>query len=365
MYCAEMKKLCVVSIASDRSPGGIAKALISYSQALSFSKIRHVVLLPKGATVIPALEAVPLVTVIALPYLLFKFHLKTRFLFSSLIYNILKASDCILVHNSRLAHCLGRFKTQSVCVCHSGKIRSINGVFGYIFLTHAAQLRDSKHIPEAQHWVVPHGFESQASKAQKKKKACPQNMPLKVIAAGRFVAKKRFSDLIQSAACLEANGVPIFVTLYGKGEDEKALRTLIDNLNIKNVKITGWTDDFASACHDADLFCLPSILEPFGLVIGEAMLECLPVLATRTDGPLEILGSTPLDHGGWLYHAGDIDALTNILTEIAHDRSSLIEYGQKAKSRILKDFSMTVLSQRLKAVVEDVASKNNQPAAEL
>ena len=42
---------------------------------------------------------------------------------------------------------------------------------------------------------------------------------------------------------------------------------------------------------DADLFVLPSLDEPFGLVILDAMSTGVPILSTKTQGPLEILST--------------------------------------------------------------------------
>ena len=61
---------------------------------------------------------------------------------------------------------------------------------------------------------------------------------------------------------------------------------------------------FTKNLNKYDAFCSPSLQEPFGLVIGEARINGLPVIATKTDGALEIFkenkkGKTE-DHGGIL-----------------------------------------------------------------
>ena len=62
--------------------------------------------------------------------------------------------------------------------------------------------------------------------------------------------------------------------------------------------------------------------EPFGLILGEAMLAGLPVIATRTDGPVDILGQNgempdaTLAFGGVLAEAENPAALAEAIEEM-------------------------------------------------
>ena len=92
----------ILSITTDRKPGGIATALHSYSQALSMRGHQHYVLLPSGSSAITSLLQLEGVTVVSMPAPLIRLHLLTRGLFSRKLRSAARAADMLLVHNARL-----------------------------------------------------------------------------------------------------------------------------------------------------------------------------------------------------------------------------------------------------------------------
>ena len=80
---------------------------------------------------------------------------------------------------------------------------------------------------------------------------------------------------------------------------------------IKHGRVPDQFDELA----EWDLFVLPTRREAFGLVLIEAMGMGLPVVATRIDGPREIV--TP--ETGLLIDAEDPEALAAAILELAGD----------------------------------------------
>ena len=78
--------------------------------------------------------------------------------------------------------------------------------------------------------------------------------------------------------------------IAGSGPEEASLLKLINGSGHSDeIQLHRWVDDVSSFLSDADLFVLPSLDEPFGLVILDAMSTGVPILSTKTQGPLEIL----------------------------------------------------------------------------
>ena len=76
----------------------------------------------------------------------------------------------------------------------------------------------------------------------------------------------------------------------GDGAETAALTELTHRHGLGDrIAFPGWQDDTAAFFDSIDVFCLPSLHEPFGIVLLEAMAQALPVIATDSEGPSEIL----------------------------------------------------------------------------
>ena len=128
---------------------------------------------------------------------------------------------------------------------------------------------------------------------------------------GRFVHKKGFDVLLHAAAHAAAQGVPFRLEIGGDGPERNSLKALAKQLGIGDrVTFCGWIDDVAAFLSDADVFVLPSRIEPFGIVVLEAMACGVPIVATRVSGPLEILD----DHTALLVPSDDPVVLAEAVT---------------------------------------------------
>jgi glycosyltransferase involved in cell wall biosynthesis len=78
----------------------------------------------------------------------------------------------------------------------------------------------------------------------------------------------------------------VFLVIAGEGNYRTNLESLVKNLKINNVKFLGSIlEDHLPIIYSAcDVYVLPSILEPFGLTILEAMASGKPVIITSENG---------------------------------------------------------------------------------
>ena len=138
-----------------------------------------------------------------------------------------------------------------------------------------------------------------------------------VLNIGRLYYYKEPEPLIRAPACLEDKEAK--VVFVGGGEETyvAGLKRLAAQLGVQEqVRFLPPTQDkekLRDAYAAADVFVLPSVYEPFGIVLLEAMAQGKPVLSTPYDGPKHILDGScgaffePRDHerlasklGEWL-----------------------------------------------------------------
>jgi glycosyltransferase involved in cell wall biosynthesis len=122
--------------------------------------------------------------------------------------------------------------------------------------------------------------------------------PLQVGMGGDFLIQA-FREVAPAKAVL---------LFLGEGRQRKALEKLREADG--RVHFLGARHDVASFIKGLDLFVSPSREESFGLGIIEAMGAGLPVIATKTDGPMEYLKNQPVT----LVEPGSVSALRTALS---------------------------------------------------
>ena len=339
----------IISITIDDRAGGIAESLVSYSKALEIINENHLIILPDKANVIEVLEKISNVQLVKIPKYLLKFHTKTKFFFHNHIKGLLKKSKYIFIHNSKLILYLNKFENKVALINHSGRLTNLNHKGCNIFLTSSAMKRFLKKFPlnEAKNIIIPHGF----SEPQLGFIDSSSNIKnLRVIAAGRFIEKKGFEVLIKAAYLIKKRNLDIKIKIYGKGPLEKKFKNKIKKYKLTNVSLCGWTSNLNEAFKQSDVFCIPSFIEPFGLVIGEAMACGLPVIASNTDGAKEIFGSYPENNGGIIVSISSPDELMKAMIKMQNKnfRDKLSKLGKK---NIRKNFSLNKLALNLKKII--------------
>ena len=129
---------------------------------------------------------------------------------------------------------------------------------------------------------------------------------------GRLVAFKAHSDLIDAFGRVEGEMPDARLIIIGRGPLEAELKARVAAAGLQGrVLIHGFLDDAARYMTAFDAFVLPSRHEPFGLVLLEAMISRVPVTASDSGAPGEVL-----DQKGLLFPSGDPATLAQRLLTI-------------------------------------------------
>jgi glycosyltransferase involved in cell wall biosynthesis len=134
--------------------------------------------------------------------------------------------------------------------------------------------------------------------------------------SGSLISRKGV-DLLASAFVRLAREVPnVRLRIVGDGELRKSLLQKLASVS-ERVEFVGFRDwqELPNEYAAADVLCVPSRYDGWGLVVPEGLASGLPVIATdRMGSALEFVRT---GRNGWLIPAGDEEALLNAMREAA------------------------------------------------
>jgi len=157
---------------------------------------------------------------------------------------------------------------------------------------------------------------------------------------GRMVTEKGHVYLVEALNYLRAEWKDLRCLFIGGGPLLPELKKISISLGISDMCIfAGIREDVEFIYPVLDLFVLPSLREPFGLVLLEAMASGVPVIATASGGPLDFIKS---DVNGILVPAKDAKAMASKISCLLSNRDkakALAFEGRKTVERHFSAFS--------------------------
>jgi glycosyltransferase involved in cell wall biosynthesis len=173
--------------------------------------------------------------------------------------------------------------------------------------------------------------------------------PPRIGALGRLHRNKGFDVLLDAAALLHDRGRAFSLTIAGDGPELDRLKAQAAAIGLADrVRFPGWVEP-RPAFQDMDVFVSASRVEPFGLVIIEAMAAGVPVVATDIDGPHDILRGGEL---GDLVPKEDTAALANAIEAVLDAPQEALSRARRAAAAAVETYSMRAGAARLAAALQ-------------
>ncbi len=161
--------------------------------------------------------------------------------------------------------------------------------------------------------VIPNIIDSDFFYIPKYKK---EKQPFIILSIGMLEKVKGFDTLLQAFASLTDNlEGEFFLRIGGKGSQEKSLRILASDLGISDrVSFLGRIsrERVRDEMQRSNIFVLASRFESFGIVLIEAAMTGLPLIATKSGGPQTIIKAG----NGILIEPEDIEALEKAMENL-------------------------------------------------
>ena len=167
-----------------------------------------------------------------------------------------------------------------------------------------------------------------------------------ILFAGRLEYEKGVQTLLEAMPEIAARMPEARLLLAGNGTYRPELERLTGELKLGDrVSFEGFVDEtrLRSLYRTADVAVVPSLYEPFGLVVLEAMAAGTPVVASDTGGLREILTH---DGTGLLFPPGDASHLTRTVLRLLGDAALCERLARDAQNALVTRGSWTTAAVR-------------------
>jgi colanic acid/amylovoran biosynthesis glycosyltransferase len=145
-------------------------------------------------------------------------------------------------------------------------------------------------------FVLPFGIDHQGLIGNKQviidKIAQRKNEPIVIVNVGRLVWQKGQATLIEAARILKDQGLDFRLEIIGEGELRSEIEALIARYDLQQCVVMRGAlprSEVLASMQAADIFAFSSLSEGFGIVLLEAMLCGLAVVAPNITGVAEII----------------------------------------------------------------------------
>ncbi|MCM3725120.1 glycosyltransferase family 4 protein [Neobacillus cucumis] len=175
-----------------------------------------------------------------------------------------------------------------------------------------------------------------------------------IFSIGRIVEEKGFETLIEAAAIAKENKKHDFVfVIAGKGPMQKEYQKRVSELGLEeHVTFIGYvTDEQRNALiQGCELAVIPSLYEPFGIVVLESMVLGKPTIVSNTGGMKGIIKHLQT---GMLMVPGDPQSLMEQIEFLFNQPEKAVEIGNRGKQIVQSLYGWKRIAAETSRVMED------------
>jgi len=226
------------------------------------------------------------------------------------------------------------------------------------------ELTDNYGVPAEKIIVTPHGvnleqFHPRNRKLYRESTREKYNLDEKdtvLLLVGKEFFRKGLEYVIKALALPKREDVKLLVV--GEDYDRPNYERLAKKLNLtRNVVFVGHSAEVEAFYAASDVFVFPTMYEPFGLVILEAMASGLPVIISRLAGASDLIEDGI--NGFLLSDPSDVIFLSKKIEELANDPLTREKMGAGAR-RIAEGNSWDRVYERIVKTYDEVLAENGR-----
>jgi glycosyltransferase involved in cell wall biosynthesis len=176
----------------------------------------------------------------------------------------------------------------------------------------------------------------------------PDGAPL-ALAIGRLTAQKDHATLLRAFARVREDHPEARLAILGIGPLERETRALVGELGLDASVVLPGRLEIRDWLERADVMVHTSRWEGFGIVLLEAMLAALPIVATRVSAVPEIVAD---GESGLLVDPGDVGGVAAALDALLRDPARARALGDEGRRIARERFSVQRMTEATVAVYE-------------
>jgi len=175
-----------------------------------------------------------------------------------------------------------------------------------------------------------------------------------VLFVGRLVQEKGVHLLLDAVPKILHHYPNVKFVIAGRGPAEDYLRNKAEDMGIANrIYFTGYIDDRTRdfLYREANVAVFPSLYEPFGMVVLEAMAAMTPVVVADVGGLSEIVVH---EENGLKFYAGNSGSLADNVLRLLHETDLAASLAATAKQEISKLYTWQEIARQTQLVYAEV-----------
>lgn len=224
------------------------------------------------------------------------------------------------------------------------------------------ELMDSYGVPAEKIIVIPHGvnleqFHPRNRKLYRESTRKKYNLEEKdavLLFVGKEFYRKGLESIVKAMSLLKRGDVKLLVV--GQDMERPKYVRMAKSLNLtSNVIFCGHSAEVEAFYAASDIFVFPTMYEPFGLVILEAMASGLPVIISRLAGASDLIEDGI--NGFLLSDPSDVIFLSKKIEELVNDPLTREKMGRGAR-RIAEGNSWDRVYERIVKMYDEVLVEN-------
>jgi glycosyltransferase involved in cell wall biosynthesis len=200
----------------------------------------------------------------------------------------------------------------------------------------------SKVFDETKIWTIPLGVDTERFKPPENRF---QKKSFEILFAGYLYKLKGAEYLVKAMHIIAENRGDVRLRIVGDGPDKLYLMRLTEALQLKDKVVFEGLVPHNKMPHyyqQCDIFCFPTLGEPFGKAIIEAMACAKPVIASNIGGAVEIIQN---EKTGLLVPPAQPKTLATKINELLEDEKKTKQMGTNARKTVIARYSWEKISE--------------------